>query len=116
AGRVARGKAGEGVGAGGGGVIEGAATERDELGRQLGEWQQPLRTAERGLALYRGLRRSLPVIGFGAGVVMEALAFVRPDGISGWVQNALELWRGAAPPQAAAARPPAPPPPRARPR
>jgi hypothetical protein len=74
-------------------LIERAATERDTLAREFAELQQPLRTVERGLGIYRGLRRSMPVIGLGAGIAMAALAFIRPKGISGWVRGATEIWR-----------------------
>ena len=74
-------------------LIARAASERDMFAREFGEFQQPLRTVERGLGVYRGLRRSMPVIGLGAGVAMAALAFIRPEGISGWVRNATEIWR-----------------------
>jgi len=74
-------------------LIERAESERQDLARQLGTWSEPLRNVERGLAVYRGIKRSLPVIGFGAGVGMAALAFVRPEGIGGWIRNAAEIWR-----------------------
>ena len=74
-------------------LIERAQSERAVLARELGRWSGPLRTVERGIAVYRGVRRSMPVIGLGAGVAMAALAFLRPDHIGGWVQKATEIWR-----------------------
>jgi YqjK-like protein len=74
-------------------LIERAASERDELARQLGEWRRPLRNVDRGLAVYQGFKRSLPVIGFGAGVAMAALAFVRPDSVGGWIEAGRNLWQ-----------------------
>ena len=74
-------------------LLERAQSEREDLARELGTWSGPLRTVERGIAVYRGIRRSLPVLGFGAGVGMAALAFVRPEGIGGWIRNATEIWR-----------------------
>jgi len=73
-------------------LVERAQREREELARQLGTWSGPLRTVERGFAVYRGVRRSMPVIGLGAGIGMAALAFLRPAGIGGWVQKATEIW------------------------
>jgi len=74
-------------------LIERAASERDQLARQFGEWQQPLRNVDRGLAVYQGFKRSLPVIGFGAGVAMAALAFIRPDSVGGWLEAGRNLWQ-----------------------
>ena len=74
-------------------LIERAESEREILARELGAWSGPLRNVERGIAVYHGIKRSLPVLGFGAGVGMAALAFVRPEGVTGWIQNALDIWR-----------------------
>ena len=74
-------------------LIERAQSERENLARELGTWSDPLRNVDRGIAVYRGIKRSLPVLGLGAGVGMAALAFVRPEGISGWIRNATEIWR-----------------------
>ena len=74
-------------------LIERAGTQRDQIARDLSEWQKPLRNVDRGLAVYRGLKRSVPVIGFGAGIGMAALAFIRPDGITSWMQKGIEIWR-----------------------
>jgi hypothetical protein len=74
-------------------LVERAENEREELGLELDEWRKPLRTVDRGLAVYRGFKRSMPVIGFGAGVGMAALAFIRPQGITGWINAGLEAWK-----------------------
>ncbi len=71
-------------------LIERAESEREDLGRELDGWRKPLRTVDRSLAVYRGFKRSMPVIGFGAGVGMAALAFIRPEGITGWIRAGLE--------------------------
>jgi hypothetical protein len=85
-------------------LIERAESEREDLARELGTWSGPLRNVERGIAVYRGIQRSLPVLGFGAGVGMAALAFVRPEGIGGWIRNATEIWRAVQPREGAGAR------------
>jgi hypothetical protein len=61
-------------------------------------WLSPLQVVEHGIGAYQGIRRGvqsggMPLVGFGAGVGMAALAFVRPERISGWVRDATEFWR-----------------------
>ena len=85
-------------------LVERAENEREELGRELDGWRKPLRTVDRGLAVYRGFKRNMPVIGFGAGVGMAALAFIRPEGITGWINAGLEAWKALSGARASAAR------------
>jgi YqjK-like protein len=83
-------------------LIERADSQREDLARQMRVWLSPLRAVEHGVGAYQGIRRGLlrsiqrggmPIIGLGAGVGMAALAFVRPERISGFVRDATEFWR-----------------------
>jgi hypothetical protein len=74
-------------------LVERAATERDELAGLLLPWQKPLSAVDRGLAIARGIKRTAPLLGFAAGVGMAALAFIRPEGISGWFHAVEGGWR-----------------------
>jgi len=74
-------------------LLERAASERDDLARQLGAWRMPLGVVDQGLAIVRVLKRSAPVIGIGMGVATAALAFVRPASIRGWLDGGRAVWR-----------------------
>ena len=73
-------------------LVERAAAEREELGRQFAEWERPLVAVDRGVAVVRALKRT-PLLRLGAAVGMAALAFVRPRSIMGWVVGGQAAYR-----------------------
>jgi len=73
-------------------LVERAAAERDELGRQLAEWEGPLVAVDRGVSVVRALKRA-PLLRLGAAVGMAALAFARPRSIMGWVVGGQAAYR-----------------------
>lgn len=70
-------------------LVTRAAVQRLMLARQLAPWQPRLALADRGIAVFRYVRRH-PALLAGAGVLVAAL---RPRLSGVWLQRGLVLWQ-----------------------
>jgi hypothetical protein len=71
---------------------ERAASERAELAALFDQWATPLHAVERGLSLVRAVCGS-PLLRFGVGAGMVALAITRPRSIRSWNAGGQAVWR-----------------------
>lgn len=74
-------------------LVARAAVERDEFARLAGAWQKPLAVVDGGLAVIRMLSAGARAVGVGLGIVLAALAIVRPRNLNAWLWGGVTVWR-----------------------
>jgi hypothetical protein len=73
-------------------LVERAESERHALAAQFAKWERPLNLVDKSVSILRALRTS-PILRFGAGIGMAALAFTRPPSIVSWVATGQTIWK-----------------------